>query len=93
MSKRLLTRTALTAFIVTAMLVPVGLTGSSSVAAPAAPVRCQTNVLVRGSPIHGANGLAIDSQGRLVVASAYGGELVALNPDGDVLGGWCFSRA
>jgi sugar lactone lactonase YvrE len=37
--------------------------------------------LISGSPIHGANGLAIDQQGRLLVASAFGHELVALDPD------------
>ena len=36
--------------------------------------------MIRGAPIHGANGLAIDAQGRLLVASVFGGELVAVNP-------------
>lgn len=35
--------------------------------------------MVRGAPIHGANGLAVDATGRLLVASAFGGEIVALN--------------
>lgn len=38
------------------------------------------SVLVRGAPIHGSNGLAIDTRGRLLVASALGGELVAVQP-------------
>lgn len=37
--------------------------------------------LVTGSPIHGANGLALDHDGRLIVASVFGHELVALDPD------------
>lgn len=39
----------------------------------------QTKVLVRGAAIHGANGLAADSNGRLLVASAFGGEIVVLD--------------
>lgn len=39
-----------------------------------------TKVFVRGAEIHGANGLALDAEGRLLVASVFGGELVALDP-------------
>lgn len=48
--------------------------------APGADGRYQAHVLVRGAPIHGANGLAFDASGRLLVASVFGGELVALDP-------------
>jgi sugar lactone lactonase YvrE len=47
---------------------------------PRAEVRYQTKVLVRGAPIHGANGLAVDAEGRLLVASVFGSELVVLDP-------------
>lgn len=36
--------------------------------------------LVRGAPIHGTNGLAVDDQGQLYVASAIGREIVAMDP-------------
>lgn len=39
-----------------------------------------TKVFVRGAEIHGANGLAVDTGGRLLVASVFGGELVAVDP-------------
>lgn len=39
----------------------------------------EMKVLVRGAPIHGANGLAIDQSGRLIIASGLGGELVVLD--------------
>ena len=38
-----------------------------------------TKVLVRGAPIHGANGLAVMGKGPLLVASANGGELLVVN--------------
>lgn len=36
-------------------------------------------VFVRGAPIHGSNGLAVDHNGRLLVASGLGGQIVALD--------------
>ena len=39
----------------------------------------QMKVFARGAAIHGANGLAVDASGRLLVASVFGGELVALD--------------
>lgn len=39
----------------------------------------ETQVLVRGAPIHGANGLAQKVKGPLLVASANGGELLVVN--------------
>lgn len=48
--------------------------------------RYQTKVFVRGAPIHGANGLAVDASGRLLVASGMGCELVVLDRQtGEVL--------
>ena len=38
-------------------------------------------VLVKGSPIHGANGLAFDSHDRLHIASVFGREIVVMDPD------------
>lgn len=40
----------------------------------------QTKVFVQGAEIHGANGLAVDADGRLLVASVFGGEIVVLEP-------------
>jgi sugar lactone lactonase YvrE len=37
-------------------------------------------VLVKGSPIHGANGLAFDTHDRLHIASVLGREIVVMNP-------------
>jgi sugar lactone lactonase YvrE len=51
-------------------------------AVPASASRPQgydVKVFVQGAPIHGANGLAVDPQGRLLVASVWGGEIVALD--------------
>lgn len=39
----------------------------------------QAQVFIRGAAIHGANGLAIDAHGRLLVASVFGAQLVALD--------------
>ena len=41
--------------------------------------RVKVEVLVRGAPIHGANGLAVGSHGRLYVASVFGREIVVVN--------------
>ena len=40
----------------------------------------RTKVLVKGAPLNGANGLAFDTEGTLVVAEALGGEVVLMNP-------------
>jgi sugar lactone lactonase YvrE len=39
-----------------------------------------TKVLVRGAPIHGTNGMAVDDQGKLYIASALGREILVLEP-------------
>jgi len=44
------------------------------------PGTMTSRVLIKGAPIHGANGLAVDQQGRLLVASVWGREIVALDP-------------
>lgn len=46
---------------------------------PAVEGGYQVKVLVQGAPIHGANGLAADSAGRVLVASLFGGEIVVLD--------------
>ncbi|HEX5643826.1 MAG TPA: SMP-30/gluconolactonase/LRE family protein [Thermoleophilia bacterium] len=38
-----------------------------------------SKVLVRGAPIHGANGMAINAQGRIYVGSVFGREIVIVN--------------
>jgi len=45
------------------------------------PGTLTSRVLVKGAPIHGANGLAVDHQGRLLVASVWGLDITALDPD------------
>lgn len=61
----------------------------ASVAAAAAPAAAvdinkelvqSWRVLVKGSPIHGANGLAFDSHDRLHIASVLGREIVVMDP-------------
>jgi sugar lactone lactonase YvrE len=37
--------------------------------------------LVQGAPIHGANGLAVDGEGRVLVASGFGREIAVLDPE------------
>jgi sugar lactone lactonase YvrE len=44
------------------------------------PGTLTSKVLIKGAPIHGGNGLAIDQDGRLLVASVWGREIVALDP-------------
>ncbi len=52
-----------------------------SVQAQSRAVGTVTNkVLVRGAPIHGTNGLAIDEAGKLYVASALGQEIIVMDP-------------
>ena len=43
-------------------------------------VTYQVKELIQGAQIHGANGLALDADGQLVVASVWGGELVVVDP-------------
>lgn len=47
--------------------------------ASAQPSPRQARVFIDGAAIHGANGLAVDARGRLLVASVLGGELLALD--------------
>jgi sugar lactone lactonase YvrE len=39
-----------------------------------------TNILVQGSPIHGANGLFFDAQDKLHIGSVFGREIVVMDP-------------
>lgn len=43
-------------------------------------VTYQVKEMITGAQIHGANGLAIDTAGRLLVASVWGGEIVVVDP-------------
>ncbi|MBZ5625514.1 MAG: hypothetical protein LAQ69_43485, partial [Acidobacteriia bacterium] len=47
-------------------------------ASPPAPLAAK--VLVKGSPLHGTNGLAFDKQDRLYIASLWGNEIVVMDP-------------
>ncbi len=65
-------------------LVVAGYSATASAKAPGndpanAAIKYQTKVFIRGAAIHGANGLAVDKSGRLLVASVFGGELVAVD--------------
>jgi sugar lactone lactonase YvrE len=43
--------------------------------------------LVRGALVHGANGMAFDSEGQLHVASVFGDEIISIDPEtGDLIG-------
>lgn len=66
-------------YLSAAALVLLAFTPAASGARPDHPAGYTTRVLIRGAPIHGSNGLAVDTHGRLLVASAIGGELVAVN--------------
>ncbi len=48
---------------------------------PVKPEQAQVRVLVRGAPIHAANGVGFDAQNRLHIASIYGGEIVVMDPE------------
>ena len=45
----------------------------------ASPAEYLVDVMVQGAAIHGSNGVAFDAGGRLLVASAFGGAIVALD--------------
>ncbi|HVP57670.1 MAG TPA: hypothetical protein VMU02_06195 [bacterium] len=48
--------------------------------------RAEPKVIARGAPIHGANGLRFDREGRLHVASVLGDEILVMDPEtGDVI--------
>ena len=69
---------AAAAAMVTAGLAPASSTEQTERAA-ADSTSYQVKELVRGAPIHGANGLAVHKDGRLLVASVFGAEIVALD--------------
>jgi len=46
-----------------------------------APFEAEENVFVRGSPIHGANGIMFDSNDRLHIASVFGREILVMDPE------------
>jgi sugar lactone lactonase YvrE len=68
--------------LVTSLALVLGL----AIVAPASAVEINKDyiqnwrVLVKGSPIHGANGLAFDSRDRLHIASVLGREIVVMDP-------------
>lgn len=66
-------------YLSAAALVLLAFTPAASGARPDHPAGYTTKVLVRGAPIHGSNGLAVDPHGRLLVASAIGAEIVAVD--------------
>ncbi len=44
------------------------------------------SLFIAGAPLHGSNGMAFDSSGKLYVATAFGGEIVVMDPQsGDIL--------
>ena len=79
-----------TAFAIAILLLTGILAGCVGGPAPAAPPKsevpvkpeqAQVRVLVRGAPIHAANGIGFDAQNRLYIASIYGGEIVVMDPE------------
>jgi sugar lactone lactonase YvrE len=56
---------------------PIDLSQAGDAGGPAAP----PHVLVRGAPIHGANGIAFGKDDRLYIASVWGSEIVVMEPD------------
>jgi sugar lactone lactonase YvrE len=47
---------------------------------PACPTPSSISIRVQGAPIHGANGLRFDADGHLHIASAFGREIVVMDP-------------
>ena len=77
-----MSRRWLLAVVVAALVMAVAAPGVSAVPAggsTSADGMCRSKVFIRGAAIHGANGLAVDASGRLLVASVFGGEIVALS--------------
>ncbi|MGH2941397.1 MAG: hypothetical protein ACRDLN_01285 [Solirubrobacteraceae bacterium] len=68
-------------FVAVSALLTLTVTGAASArsGSSATHPEYQRSVLIRGAAIPGANGLAIDARGRLLVASVAGGELLALD--------------
>jgi sugar lactone lactonase YvrE len=79
MSKRWLMYIAVAALVM-ATVAPAASAKPTGPDPAGARVTYQTKVFVRGAPLHGANGLAIDQRGRLIVASGLGCEIVKLDP-------------
>lgn len=76
MNRRIVTCAAAAALaVVTVAPAASGGTGSGP-----PDVTYQVTEMIRGAQIHGANGLAVDSTGRLLVASVWGGEIVVVDP-------------
>lgn len=71
-------RRRLLAFLSAVLLATLSV-GSASWGTAVTSGAYEQDVIVRGAPIHGANGLAVSASGRLLVASASGGEIVVLN--------------
>lgn len=69
--------------ILAVVVLVAGLLGGGSVSAKNMTKAGQPppRVLVKGAPIHGANGLNFDSQNRLYVGSVWGDEIVVMDPD------------
>jgi sugar lactone lactonase YvrE len=76
MNRRILSCVAAAALaVVTVAPASAGGTGSGP-----PDVTYQVKEMIAGAQIHGANGLAIDTAGRLLVASVWGGEIVVVDP-------------
>jgi streptogramin lyase len=65
---------------VTVGAVAVLVLGVASPGVAAESSQLDVEVLVRGAPLHGANGMVFDTQDRLFVASLAGREIVAMDP-------------
>ncbi|QNN53990.1 hypothetical protein [Nocardioides mesophilus] len=86
-------RRRLGALLATASLVVAGaapaVVARADAAGPQGAAGYRLSTLVKGAAIHGANGLAIDRQGRLLVASAMGAEIVGVQRStGQVVKRW-----
>ena len=73
--RRFLSLSCAAALVVAFSLPAVGPAGDVS----AAPPPQLEKILVRGAAIHGANGLAVDHAGRLLVASVWGQQITAVD--------------
>lgn len=78
MIRRILSSVAVAALALA--LVPTASAASAGPASGQDGARYQVTEMIKGATIHGANGLAIDRAGRLLVASVWGAEIVVVDP-------------
>jgi sugar lactone lactonase YvrE len=74
-------------YAITTLTLALGLAGGASAnEPPRCAASAKISIRVQGAPLHGANGIAFDAQGRLHIASVFGREIVVMDPeDGSIM--------